>query len=93
MPLVNNRETVIISQIDTCAFKPGRQLSSAASGMSLGLSFVTQFLWHVTNVLEKWQLVVLPQTGGKKFDPGWVPDNLSVSFWFIRVSLCDSIKM
>ena len=46
--------------IDTCAFQTGCQLSSAASGMSLGLGFVTQLQWHEANVLGNWQLAVFP---------------------------------
>ena len=53
----------------TCAFQTGCQLSSAASGMSLGLCFLTQFQWHETNELDNWLLAVLSQSGGHEFNP------------------------
>ena len=68
-------------EIDTCAFQTGCQLSNADSGMSLGLCFLTQFQWHSANVLDSWQLVVLPQSGGHEFNPLWVHNNLSVPLW------------
>ena len=68
-------------EIDTCAFQTGCQLPRAASGMSLGLCFLTQFQWHEAIVLDKWQLAELPQSGGREFDPRRVHDNLSVPLW------------
>ena len=65
-------------EIDTCAFQTGCQLSSAASGTSLGLCFLTQFQWHEAILLDNWQLVVLPQSGGRGFNPRRVHDYLSV---------------
>ena len=65
-------------EIDTCAFQTGCQLSSAASGMSLGLCFFTQF--HEANVLDNWQLAVLPQSGCREFNSHRVHDNSSVTF-------------
>ena len=32
-------------------------------------------------VLHNWQLAVLPQSGGREFDPRRVHDNLSVPLW------------
>ena len=66
---------------DTCAFQTGCQLSSAASGMSLGLCLLTPFQWHKAIMLENWQLAVLPQSGGRKLNPRRVHDNLSVPLW------------
>ena len=70
----------------------------AASAMSLGLwSFMQPRPCHwdcdhscslghvIGNVLENWQLAVLPQSGGTEFDPRWVPNNLSVP---LRVYVC-----
>ena len=68
-------------EIDTCAFQTGCQLSSAASGMSLGLCFLTQFQWHEAIVLDNWQLAELPQSGGREFNPRRVQDNSSVPLW------------
>ena len=67
--------------IDTCAFKTGCQLSSAASSMSLELCLLTQCQWREAIVLDNWQLAELPQSGGREFDPRRVHDNLSVSLW------------
>ena len=64
-------------EIDTSAFRVGCQLYSAAWAMSLGLCFNT-IQWHETNVLDDWQLVVLPHSGGTESNPRWVHDNLSV---------------
>ena len=68
-------------EIDTCAFQTGCQLSSAASGMSLELRFLTQCQWREAYVLDNWQLAELPQSGGREFDPRRVHDNLSVPLW------------
>ena len=68
-------------EIDTYAFQTGCQLSSAASGMSLELHFLTQFQWREANMLDNWQLAELPQSGGREFDPRRVNDNLSVPLW------------
>ena len=57
------------------------QLSSAATGMSLELHFLTQFQWREAYVLDSWQLAELPQSGGREFDPRRVHDNLSVPLW------------
>ena len=62
-------------EMDTCAFQTGCQLSSAASGMSLRLCCSKQFQRHEANVLDNWQLAVLPQSGGREFNPHWVHDN------------------
>ena len=68
-------------EIDTCAFQTGCQLSCEASGMSLGLCFFTQFQWHEVIMLDNWLLAVLPQSGGREFNPRRVHDNLSVPLW------------
>ena len=68
-------------EIDNRAFQTGCQLSSAASGMSLELCLLTQFQWHDANALDNWQLVDLPQSGAREFDPRRVHDNLSVTLW------------
>ena len=68
-------------EIDTCAFQTGCQLSSAASGVSVGLRFFTQFQWREAYVLDNWLLAELPQSGGRDFDPRRVHDNLSVPLW------------
>ena len=44
------------------------------------VSFI-QFQWNEANVLDNWQLAVLPQTGGREFDPLRVHDNLSIPLW------------
>ena len=56
-------------------------LSSAASGMSLELRLLARFQWREAYVLDNWQLVELPQSGGREFDPRRVHDNLSVPLW------------
>ena len=55
---------------------------------SLGLWFLAHFLWNETNLLDNWQLALLPCSGGIKFDPRLVRDNLSAPSWIICVSLC-----
>ena len=81
-------------EIDTCAFQTGCQLSSAATGMSLELRFLTQFQWREAYVLDNWQLAELPQSGGREFDPRWVHDNLSVLFRvYMRFPVPDTSKL
>ena len=80
---------VRVLKIDTCAFQTGCQLSSAASGTGLGhvigIVFLTQFQLLDVNVLDNWQLVVLPQSGDREFNPRRVHDNSSVPLWgYIR---------
>ena len=50
--------------------------------------------WHETNVLDNWQLVVLPQSEGSEFDSLRVHDNSSVPLWvYIRFpGQCIKIK-
>ena len=43
--------------------------------------FLARFQWREAYVLDNWQLVELPQSGGRKFDPRLVHDNLSVPLW------------
>ena len=71
-------------EIDTCAFQTGCQLTSAASGMSLELCFLTHFQWRDAIVPDNWQLAELPQSGGRVFDPNRVHDNLSVTLWVYK---------
>ena len=42
---------------------------------------MTQFQWREAIVLDNWQLVELPQSEGREFDPRQVHDNLSVPLW------------
>ena len=39
--------------------------------------------WHEVNVLDNWQLAVLPQSGGSEFDSHWVHDSFRVSKSFV----------
>ena len=80
-PVRSSKLTHTDVEINTCAFQTGCQLSSAASGMSLGLCLLTQFKWHEANVLDNWQLAVLPQCKGCEFNPCRVHDDLSVPLW------------
>ena len=45
------------------------------------MCFLTQFQWREAIVLDNWQLVELPQSGGREFDSRLVHDNLSVPLW------------
>ena len=36
---------------------------------------------HDKNIKKNWQLEVLPQPGGREFNPRWVHDNVSVPLW------------
>ena len=80
MKFTNNKYDTL-PQGNTCAFQTGCQLSSAASGMSLELRFLTQFQWREVYVLDNWQLAELPQSGGREFNPRRVHFNLSVPLW------------
>ena len=57
-------------------------LSVVQCPSAVGIVFLTQFLWHETNVLDNWQLAALTQSGGSEFNPRWVLDNLSFYFYF-----------
>ena len=87
-PVCSSKLTHTGVEIDTCEFHTGCELSSAASAISLGLCFLTQFLWHEMNVL-----VVLPQSGGSEFDPAGSTKIYHFLCGFIWVSLCWSIKI
>ena len=50
-------------------------------GHVTAIEFLTQFQWHEANVLDNWQLAVLPQSGGSEIDPRWAHDILSVPLW------------
>ena len=52
---------------------------------------LAQFLWRETNVLDNWQLVMLPRSEDREFDIRWVHDNFFVSLLVICVSLSQSI--
>ena len=49
----------------------------------LGLSLLAQSLWRESNVLDNWQLTMLPLSELCEFNPRWVRDNLSASLWVI----------
>ena len=71
-----------------------RIVRCAASGMSLGLCFLTQFQWHEVKGLDRWGLMVLPQFGGSEFNLRWVHDNFFRSLCrFICFSLWQSIRI
>ena len=49
----------------------------------LGLCLLIQSLWRESNVLDNWQLTMLPLSELCEFNPRWVHDNLSAFFWVI----------
>ena len=49
----------------------------------LGLCLLAQSLWRESNVLDNWQLIMLPLSELCEFNPRWVRDNLSASLWVI----------
>ena len=49
----------------------------------LWLSLLAQSLWRESNVLDNWQLTMLPLSELCEFNPRWVRDNLSASLWVI----------
>ena len=59
----------------------GLSVVQCRPGHVIGVAFLTQFQWREAYVLDNWQLVELPQSGGREFDPRWVHDNLSVPLW------------
>ena len=59
----------------------GLSVVQCSLGHVIGIVFFTQFQWHEVDVLDNWQLVVLPQSGGCELDPRGVHDNLSVPLW------------
>ena len=59
----------------------GLSVVQCSLGHVIGFVFLTQFQWHVAIVLDNWQLAVLPQSGGREFNPRRVHDNLSVPLW------------
>ena len=48
-----------------------------------GLCLLAQSLWRESNVLDNWQLTILPLFELCEFNPRWVRDNLSASLWVI----------
>ena len=60
----------------------GLSVGQCSLGHIIGIvGFFTQFQCHEANMLDNWQLEELPQSGGHKFDPRRVHDNLSVPLW------------
>ena len=49
----------------------------------LGLCLLAQSLWRESNVLDNWQLTMLPLSELCEFNPRWVRDNLAASLWVI----------
>ena len=49
----------------------------------LGLCLLAQSLWRESNVLDNWQLTMLPLSELCEFNPHWVRDNLAASLWVI----------
>ena len=49
----------------------------------LGLCLLAQSLWRESNVLDIWQLTMLPLSELCEFNPRWVRDNLSACLWVI----------
>ena len=65
--------------IDLCASQTGCQLSSAASGMSLGFVFFSGMKQMCPTAGSWW--CCLSRYGGCEFDPRLVHDTLSVPLW------------
>ena len=80
-------------EIDTCAFQTGCQLSSAATGMSLELRFLTQFQWREAYVLDNWQLGSCLSLEVVSSIPAGSRIIYRFLCGFICVSLCQSIKI
>ena len=49
----------------------------------LGLCLLAQSLWRESNVLDNWQLTLLPLSELCEFNPRWVRDNLATSLLVI----------
>ena len=49
----------------------------------LGLCLLAQSLWRESNVLDNWQLTMLPLSERCELNPRWVRDNLAASLWVI----------
>ena len=50
---------------------------------SLGLCLLGQSLWRESNVLDNWQLTMLPLSELCEFNPRWLRDNLAAFLWVI----------
>ena len=63
-----------------CVSKPMLNMF-ISDGLSppLGLCLLAQSLWRESNVLDNWQLTMLPLSELCEFNPRWVRDNLSAS--------------
>ena len=52
-------------RVTVCVCVPdGLSVVQCSLGHVIGIVFLTQFRWHEANVLDNWQLVELPQSGG-----------------------------
>ena len=47
----------------------------------LGLCLLAQSMWRESNVLDNWQLTMLPLSELCEFNHRWVRDNLAASLW------------
>ena len=56
---------------------------SDGSPPPLGLCLLAQSLWRESNVLDNWQLTMLPLSELCELNPRWVRDNLAASLWVI----------
>ena len=63
-------------EINTCSFQKG-------CPPPLGLCLLAQSLWRESNVLDNWQLTMLPLSELCEFNPHWARDNLAASLWVI----------
>ena len=72
--------------------KFGWCLSSAASALLLELCFLAQSLWCGMNMLDNWQLLMLPQSEHHEIEPHIGHANFLAPLQLISISLCQSIK-
>ena len=49
----------------------------------LGLCLLAQSLWRESNLLDNWQLTMLPLSELCEFNPRWIRDHFSASLWVI----------
>ena len=79
-----NANTVFPCAIEHCVRIPMLNMF-ISDGLSppLGLCLLAQSLWRESNVLDSWQLTMLPLSELCEFNPRWVRDNLSASLWVI----------
>ena len=89
-----NTHTHTDVEIVTCAFQTDFQSSSVLSAMSMGLCFVTQCLWHETNVLgttSNWRCFLSLDIASSILYGTTIIYRLICVF--ICISLCQSIKI